>query len=355
MIGAIDYRLREDGYRFLKVQPQEAGIYYRYIDGVARVVIGLNAHANFNLTSSQLELLKKNLRELFLHPQGRLEDYPMDTAIYEVQMLALIVTAESDKYRELCADSSNTWMCDTRNGRLILYENQPGDFYGLRQLVQLVIEETSMTSKQGVPEEKKTLGELPVVNTTIVIINLLVFVILSFFGSTEDAGFMALHGAMYPEFVLERGEWYRLFTAMFLHFGVLHLMNNMVMLFFAGKYLEAAVGKIRYLLIYFLSGLGGGLLSLYMMVRTNDIALSAGASGAIFGVVGALLWVAIKNRGKFENLTTRGLLLMIALCLYFGFTTTGVDNWCHVGGLLCGFVVSFLLYRKNKKLKNLSH
>ena len=106
------------------------------------------------------------------------------------------------------------------------------------------------------------------------------------------------------------------------------------MLFFAGKYLEHAVGKIRYLVIYFAAGLCGSLLSLFMMVNTNALAVSAGASGAIFGVIGALLWVAIKNRGRFENLTTRGLIIMIALCLYFGFSTAGVDNWCHVGGII---------------------
>lgn len=348
MIGAIDYHLKQEGYRFLKVQPQEAGIYYRYIDGVARVIIGLNAHERFEMNSSQMELLRKNLRELFLHPQGRLEDYPTDTAIYDVQILTLVVTAESDKYRTLCANNQNTWMYDTGNQQLIIYENQPGDFYGLRAVLQKVQEEMghNSASQAQVPLRKRL--DIPVVGTLLVLANVLVFLVLSLLGNTEDSQFMAEHGAMYPSLVLENGEWYRLFTSMFLHFGVLHLMNNMVMLFFAGKYLEHAVGKIRYLLIYFAAGLGGSLLSLYMMVQTNDMAVSAGASGAIFGVIGALLWVAIQNRGRFENLTTRGLLFMIVLCLYYGFTTTGVDNWCHVGGLLSGFLVSLLLYRRKR-------
>ena len=69
----------------------------------------------------------------------------------------------------------------------------------------------------------------------------------------------------------------------------------------------------------------------------------------VYGIIGALLWVAIRNRGKFENLTARGLVIMIGLCLYFGFTTTGVDNWGHVGGLISGFVFCVLLYRKRRR------
>lgn len=182
------------------------------------------------------------------------------------------------------------------------------------------------------------------INTLIVIINIVIFLVFTIMGDTEDTVFMLEHGAMFPPLVIINGELYRMFTAMFLHFGIDHLANNMVMLFFAGKYLEDAVGKIRYLLIYFGAGFGGNFLSMYRMMREQDLAVSAGASGAIFGVVGALLWVAVRNRGKFENLTTKGLILMIALSLYYGFSSTGVDNWCHIGGLMCGFVLSVILY-----------
>ncbi len=348
LIGAIDYHLRQDGYRFLRVQPQEAGVYYRYIDGVARVIVGLNVHEGFTLNGSQMELLQRNLRELFLHPQGRLKDYPTDTVIYDVHMLTLLVTADAEGNREMCTTGRNTWMYDIHNDRLMIYENQPGDFYGLRQMLQKIADEAKDTRDGQKVSMKQRIAAFPVMNTVVVVINILVFAVLSFLGNTEDSRFMVEHGAMYPSLVLDNGQWYRLLTSMFLHFGFLHLANNMVMLFFAGKYLEDAVGKIKYLIIYFAAGLGGSIFSLYMMVQSNDMGVSAGASGAIFGVIGALLWVAIKNRGKFENLTTPGLLIMIGLCLYYGFSSTGVDNWCHIGGLICGFVASSLLYRVNK-------
>ena len=85
------------------------------------------------------------------------------------------------------------------------------------------------------------------------------------------------------------------------------------------------------------------------MLKTGDMAVSAGASGAIFGVIGALLYLVIRNKGRIGTLTTRGLVLMIALCLYYGFTATGADNWCHIGGLVMGFLLAVLLYRGNPR------
>lgn len=193
--------------------------------------------------------------------------------------------------------------------------------------------------------ENKT--KLPVVNTALVVINIVVWCMLELLGDTLDGGFIVKYGGMHPELVL-RGEWYRLFTAMFLHFGAEHLANNMILLAAVGGKLEAAVGPVRYLIIYCGSGLAGNMLSCYMMMRTGDIAVCAGASGAVFGMIGGLVWAAVRNKGKFEGLTTRGLLFMIALCLYYGITTAGVDNWAHVGGAFGGFFLCILFYRKSQ-------
>lgn len=186
-----------------------------------------------------------------------------------------------------------------------------------------------------------------VVSIALVTINVAVWCILEILGDTLDGAYIVKCGGMYPG-LLMGGEWYRLFTAMFLHFGAEHLANNMILLAAAGSKLEAAVGPVRYLVIYTGAGLAGNLLSFYVMVQTGDAAVCAGASGAVFGIIGALVWTAIRNKGKFEGLTTRGLLLMVALCLYYGITTAGVDNWAHVGGAAGGFFLCILLYRKSQ-------
>ena len=172
---------------------------------------------------------------------------------------------------------------------------------------------------------------------------------IKFTGDTENGYFMLHHGAMYEPMILENQEYYRFFTCMFLHFGIQHLLNNMVMLGALGWQLEPVIGKVKYLLIYFISGLGGSGLSFAWNVMHEEQSVSAGASGAIFGLMGALLYVVIANRGRLGDLSGKGMMLMVLLGLYCGMTSTGVDNLAHIGGLVCGFILALILYRKKKK------
>lgn len=182
----------------------------------------------------------------------------------------------------------------------------------------------------------------------LIAVNVAVFFILSLFGDTEDAVFMMQHGAMYSDFVIQDHEYYRLFTCLFLHFGIEHLLNNMVILGALGWNLELQTGKIRFLLIYFGSGLFGNVVSLIFHGAVQEYTVSAGASGAIFGLMGALLWVVIANHGRLGRLSGRGMLVMVALSLYFGLSSSGVDNYAHIGGLVCGFLLALILYRKRR-------
>lgn len=178
-------------------------------------------------------------------------------------------------------------------------------------------------------------------------VNVIVFIILTSQGMTEDGAFLLEHGAMYVPNVTEQGEYYRLFTSMFLHFGFEHLMNNMVVLVLIGWNLEMEIGKAKYLIIYLMSGLGGNLLSAWWEIQTADHAISAGASGAVFGLIGALLYAAIRNHGRIGEVSGRGIVFMIIVSLYYGFTSSGVDNMAHIGGLVTGFFLGILLYRKH--------
>lgn len=182
----------------------------------------------------------------------------------------------------------------------------------------------------------------------LVLVNVAVFFFLTAKGMTEDAEFMLEHGAMYVPYVLQ-GEYQTIITSMFLHFGFEHLMNNMLILALIGWNLELEIGKIKFLLIYFLSGIAGNVLSAWMELQVGDFAVSAGASGAIFGLIGAAFYVAIRNKGQFGEISGRGLLFMVVVSLYYGFTSEGVDNFAHIGGLLAGFVLAILLYWKRKQ------
>lgn len=183
----------------------------------------------------------------------------------------------------------------------------------------------------------------PIFTMIIAALNVLVFILLSFDGMTEDGYYMLQHGAMYTPYFVEEREYYRIFTSLFLHFGFQHLMNNMLTLLVMGRYVEPVVGKGRFLLIYFLSGLSGNALSMADELRTGTYAVSAGASGAIFGLTGALLGLAILNRGQIAGITKQGILLMIVFSLFNGFVNEGVNNAAHIGGLVCGCLLTLLL------------
>lgn len=186
------------------------------------------------------------------------------------------------------------------------------------------------------------------VNGCLIGLNIIYFLYLELAGSSENTLFMIQHGAMYAPLVVGNHEYYRLLTSIFMHFGIDHIVNNMLVLFILGDNLERALGKVKYLIFYLLCGVGANVVSMMLSMNGPVQAVGAGASGAIFGVIGGLLYAVAVNRGRLEDLSTRQLVVVIIFSLYFGFTSTGVDNVAHVAGLVIGVVLAVILYRKPK-------
>ena len=186
------------------------------------------------------------------------------------------------------------------------------------------------------------------VTVLLILLNTLIFLIVEFTGGSENGQHMLECGAAYAPLILEPGQWYRVLSSMFLHFGAPHLINNMLVLFVLGQRLEPAVGRLRFLLIYIAGGLGGNFISLFWDMRTGDYSVSAGASGAVFAVMGGMIYVIIRHRGRVADLTMKQMLIMAAFSLYFGFASEGVDNAAHAGGLLCGFLAAVIFYHPRK-------
>lgn len=186
------------------------------------------------------------------------------------------------------------------------------------------------------------------VTALLMLVNVLVFLAVEFSGGSQDTANMIKWGAAYTPLILENGEIYRIFTSMFLHFGIEHLLNNMLVLFVLGQRLEPTVGKIRFLLIYFLGGVGGNMISFYMEASGGEATVSAGASGAVFAVMGAMIYVLLRNKGRVKDLSARQIFVMAVFSLYFGFASSGVDNAAHVGGMLCGFFAAIIFYHPRR-------
>jgi membrane associated rhomboid family serine protease len=185
------------------------------------------------------------------------------------------------------------------------------------------------------------------INPIIIAINLVVFVAMlatgvSLFAPQIDQ--LLKWGADYGPQTLD-GEWWRLLSSVFVHIGVVHLLLNMWCLWSLGRLAERMFGNWTFLALYLLSGLGGSLAS----VLWNPSIVSAGASGAVFGVAGAL--VAFWHFGKValpRSIIKRdlvGILTFVGYNLAFGFAKEGVDNAAHLGGLLVGLALGALLHR----------
>ena len=185
------------------------------------------------------------------------------------------------------------------------------------------------------------------VTVLLILINTLIFLVVEFTGGSNGQHMLEC-GAAYAPLILEQGQWYRMFSSMFLHFGAPHLINNMLVLFVLGQRLEPVTGKIKFFLIYIFGGLGGNMLSLFFDMYAGNASLSAGASGAVFAVMGGMIYVIIRHRGRVADLTVRQMLIMAAFSLYFGFASEGVDNVAHIGGLLSGFLIAVILYHPRK-------
>ena len=187
------------------------------------------------------------------------------------------------------------------------------------------------------------------VNLAIIAVNIIGFLYLETQGSTENAEFMIDYGALFEPAVLYGKEYWRLLTAVFMHFGVEHLTNNMLILFVLGDNLERALGKMKYVVFYLICGIGANVVSLWVNVLQGDYAVSAGASGAIFGEIGGLVYAVAVNRGRLEDLSTRQMVILAGFSLYHGFTGSGVNNTAHVSGLILGIIMGAVLYRKPKR------
>lgn len=180
---------------------------------------------------------------------------------------------------------------------------------------------------------------------SIIILNIIVYIFSSFFSQNiidMDMQTLVDMGALYGPLTVIKGEWWRLFTAMFLHGGMTHLLMNMFSLYLIGRGAEMYFDTKSYLSIYLFSGLLGGLASLYM----HPVSVGIGASGAIFGVFGGLAGFFLAHRERIQEHTKafmKNFAIIIGINLVIGFSIPSVDVSAHAGGLIVGFIGGFAL------------
>lgn len=195
---------------------------------------------------------------------------------------------------------------------------------------------------------------IPVLTVVFIALNVIVFFIQISRGDTTDVNVALNLGAAYTPYILENGEWYRIFNSMFIHFGIEHLGGNMIALIAIGQYVEWYFGKVKFVIIYILSGLIGNLLSLGVELITHNYSVSAGASGAISGLFGAMIILAIDPETKHIFSLPRAIVALVLLIVP-GLGNSGIDVMAHIGGIIGGFATAYIFYRFQKKHPSANH
>ena len=217
--------------------------------------------------------------------------------------------------------------------------------------IDLIVNVTNDINAKTVEENKvftKIFEHKKMIITPIIIaICVLVFIAMYIWGrGSEDTITLLMFGANFRPLV-QAGEVWRLATSMFLHIGIIHLLVNMYSLLIIGRQLESFLGKWKFLIVYLGSGILGSLLS--VVIHSS---ISAGASGAIFGLLGSLLYFGYHYRLYLGTVLKSQVIPIIIINLLIGFMVPGIDNFAHIGGLVGGYLITMAVGIPGKSKKN---
>jgi rhomboid protease GluP len=193
--------------------------------------------------------------------------------------------------------------------------------------------------------ERREFPQKPWVTYIIMGVNILIYILTAYL--SKDAMnsniYVLVDLGAKVNVLISSGEYYRLITCMFLHGGLIHLALNMYSLYAIGPLVERVYGKAKYIAIYFIAGIASSLLS---YIFSDSI--SIGASGAIFGILGATLVFAITIRKTVGKDFYNNILQVMVVNLIIGFSIPNIDNFGHIGGMLGGIIMgkTFEIYRK---------
>lgn len=206
------------------------------------------------------------------------------------------------------------------------------------------------TMKKEKKLEKIFSPKKPVVTYVLIVLNLMVFLYGVLYGNDE---LISMFGNNYE--LVQNGEFYRLFTCMFVHADILHILFNMIALYSIGPVVERYYGKSKFLLIYLVSGLLGSIFSGVFMTADS---ISIGASGAIFGLLGSICYFTYYYRATLQGILRGSIMPVIIINLVIGFLSSSIDLSAHIGGLIGGILVSMAIgigdkHRKSDQINGL--
>ncbi len=327
----------------------EFSVYFVPDNGNAEVVLTIDYEKEIYLSQE----IYKNIREKFVQ-------LFVEKGFQNVHVMTLVLCQDLERMASVFENDIFTWYLQINQNELYIPQGHVENFYGIKGKIEEFISNPEKYEElyeincieNASSVQKKRFVELPFINASIVIINILVFILCTF---TQEL--LYNKGAFSFFLVEESGEYYRYVTNMFLHQDVDHIFSNMLLLCFLGNKLEMKIGHIRYILLYFMSGIIANIASAVYEANWGYAYASIGASGAVFGVIGAALVLIYAEGGSWKDITLPRMLLMIAYSVYSGFMASNVNNVAHLGGLAAGIFImtAVCIIKKFCKKKEVLH
>lgn len=179
------------------------------------------------------------------------------------------------------------------------------------------------------------------VNFSFLTIIIVYFIIITLNGGTTDIETLVKFGAFFPPFISEFGQYYRYITSIFIHIGVMHLFFNSYALYIFGTQIERLMGHKKYFLFFLITGLGGNIAT-YIF---NFVSVSAGASGSLFGLLGAFFYLIIYHKNMLTNEGKSSILRLLGINLLITVIVPNISITAHFGGFIIGFLASYIFIK----------
>ena len=339
----LEHYLQTESFFPLTTKLSDVTVLVKFENNLANILQIIDYAKELYLDKEQYEEVKVSLRAMF-----------QERGISETHILTLILSEDEAKSEVLAKDDPFCWQINTETEELLIGEDKQPDFYGMKGLLEKFLmkykEDPSQfdvveneESKEPTRRERwrDYLKRAPHVSIFLMAVNLVLC-----FGCIINPQFFYGKGCVGLSYVLQ-GEVYRLFTAMFLHGSLDHFFSNMLLLYFLGDILENKVGRIRFTILYLLTGIIGNILSCAHEYVAGLSYISYGASGAVFGLIGMLFYMVMRRDERIK-VSMPAMIFMVIYCIYSSFAGIQVNVAAHEGGLISGMLLMFVFYPRRK-------
>lgn len=349
----IHYFITEQGYNPVLLHGAKDEIWLEKHDADYKII---RIVSNYIHNNEQLDMDLYRTKQIIKKIKRKMFSFKMNTLSIFINLGDNVEIKESNVNNIECVNIKN--FDDIAKYKSItsvfpnILEIEKDDTKGLELFLKL----TNDINHKNLEESKKVddvfSKKMPVVTYALILVNVVLYFFIALVGKEFfdfDANVLYKYGALVNGNQMgDISDYLRIFTSIFLHGGLLHLVFNMYSLYVIGPQLESFFGKVKYLIIYIVSGICGNLLSMLFLA---DNGISVGASGAIFGLLGALVYFGYHYRVYLGGVIKSQIIPLIVINLFIGYISSGINNVAHIGGLIGGVLISIALGVKYKSGK----